>query len=164
MINRQRARRRPVKPFHSRVSFKIALRRANGARLPDGRRLPGCGVRMVAALAIRQSQVRSGVVYAGNVALAELAGMSARRVTDVKYLLEEAGLVYLTNTGPEGKVLGGKTRDEHGRVVASATGYELHPSLQKPPAARVRPEDRPRAQQARELVSALARSWNKAGP
>lgn len=158
-------RRRPLKPFSARCSIKRALWKANAARLPDGRRLPRSCVAMLVALAYRQGYVKSGVVFIGNFKLGELAGVSARTVTDSKYLLELAGLLYIANTAANGKVAGGKTHDEHGRLVACATGYQLHPLLEKPekkPQAAAAPPRK--AELARELVAGLARRFEDRAP
>lgn len=120
---------RPISPRRLIQECKRRLYRL-GVRGPRGYEL-------AAVLVELAPKVQSGVIYMGDVRMAERMGRCSKTAHRGKYDLLRAGLVRLSGAGPKmcpcakcgGTAAGGRILNSHGQPVSAATGYELDPSL-----------------------------------
>lgn len=148
-------RTRPDRPYRKVPIRRLLIecnRRLSGARGPRA-------FELVAALVERWPQVQSGIVYLGDVKAGAMMQRCGRTAHRAKYDLVRVGLIRLHGAGPglcpcsrcnggkrdESKNAGGSIQNARGDTVSAATGYELDPELQAPPAPRAPSTRRPRA-------------------
>ena len=100
-----------------KVKWGYVLQRVIRARLPLRCQWT------IGALKKRHQAIKTVRIYAGDELLARMVGCSASSIYRGKKDLEVLHMVAVMHT------VGGSTRNNDGKVVAAATGYEIHPDM-----------------------------------